>query len=388
MAGEPARRSAVLQRFLHDEAAGSVVMLAAAVVALVWANSAWGDAYEDLWSTAVGGDLGGLHLDLTLQHWVSDALMALFFLLVGLEIKREVTHGELGDRQALALPVGAALGGMVVPALVYLAFNAGGPGVDGWGIPMATDIAFAVGVVTLLGDRVPLAAKVFLLALAVVDDIGAIVVIAVVYTSEVSGGWLAAAVACVGLLVGLRRAGVERLAPYLVVGAALWLALHESGVHATLAGVALGLLVPEAAAERLESALSPWVGFVVLPLFALANAGVRLTGDVLDGAASDPVVLGVGVGLVVGKAVGVSAASFAVVKLGLGRLPAGTTWRHVLGLAVVAGIGFTVSLFVTGLAFDDPALTDAAKLGVLVGSSFAGIAGYVVLRGLSRPSGP
>ena len=426
-----------LQRMLRHEAAGGLVMLLAAVVAIVWANSPWSQSYEDLWSTPLVVELGNLvHLDhLTLQAWVNDALMTVFFLLVGLEIKRELVHGALQEVQAVALPVAAALGGMVVPAGIFWAFNAGGDGADGWGIPMATDIAFAVGVVTLLGRRVPLAAKVFLLTLAIADDIGAIVVIAIFYTGDLALGWLAAALAGLGVIFVMRRSDVQALAPYLAVGALLWLALLESGVHATLAGVALGLLTPAwplrsprrypqearrlldrverayydrvvtgeefeenehliaevsrlsmystSPLERLERALSPWVAFVVVPVFALANAGVPLSGDAVGGVVSDPVTVGVLLGLLVGKPVGVLAASFLAVRAGIGRLPEGTSWRQMAGLGVCAGVGFTVALFVTSLSFTDPALADSAKVGILAGSILAGTAGYLLLRSAS-----
>jgi NhaA family Na+:H+ antiporter len=355
-----------------------------------------------------------------------------FFLLVGVEIKREVVHGELRDPRAVALPVIAALGGMVVPAIIYASLNAGGEGSNGWAVPMATDIAFAVGVVTLAGKRVPLAAKIFLLTLAVADDIGAIVVIAVFYTGALSWGWFACAlVSLVGIFL-LRRGDVQSLAPYLAVGAFAWLALLESGVHATLVGVALGLLTPawplrsprrfppearkilnsvEAAyydrvltqaefaeneqriaevsrlamwstspLERLERALSPWVAYVVVPVFALANAGVSLSGDAIGGLVSDPITSGVLLGLVVGKTVGVFSFTAIAVKLGVGRLPAGTTWRHLLGLATSAGVGFTVALFVTSLSFDTAAQADAARVGILFGSTIAGILGFLLLR--------
>lgn len=429
-----------LQRLLRHEAAGGFVMLVAAAVAIAWANSPWADAYFDLWATPLRVELGDLvHLDhLSLQAWVNDALMAVFFLLVGVEIKREVVHGDLRDLRAVALPVAAALGGMAVPALVFTAFNAGGPGGSGWGIPMATDIAFAVGVVTLLGNRVPLAAKVFLLTLAVADDIGAIVVIAVFYTGSLAWGWLAAALVGLGAIFAMRRGDVQALAPYLAVGAFVWLSLLESGVHATLAGVALGLLTPAwplrsprrypvevrrvlngieqtyydriltqeeftanehriaevarlsmfstSPLERLERGLQPWVAYVIVPLFALANAGVRISGDTVGGLLSDPVAMGVAVGLVAGKTVGVFGATFLAVKLGVGRLPAGTSWAQAFGLAVCAGIGFTVALFVASLSFDDPALGDSAKLGILLGSLVAGVAGYLLLRAASRPA--
>jgi len=423
-----------LQRVLGHEASGGIVMLVAAVVAIAWANSPWSQTYVDLWATSLRVELGDvIHLDhLSLQAWVNDALMTVFFLLVGLEIKREAVHGQLQDLRSVALPVIAALGGMVVPASIFWAFNAGGPGSDGWGIPMATDIAFAVGVVTLLGPRVPLAGKVFLLTLAIADDIGAIVVIAVFYTGDLSVGWLLTALVGLGAIFAMRRADVQALAPYLAVGAGVWLALLESGVHATLAGVALGLLTPAwplrsprryprearrlldriersyydrvvtgeefehnehliaevarlsmhstSPLERLERALSPWVAYVIVPVFALANAGVPLTRDALGGLASEPVTVGVLLGLVVGKPVGVLTASFVAVRLGVGRLPEGTGWRQMAGLGVCAGIGFTVALFVASLSFTDPAATDAAKVGILVASTIAGIAGYLLLR--------
>lgn len=423
-----------LQRVLRHEAAGGVVMLVAAAVAITWANSPWSASYVEVWHTPLRVELGGLlQLDhLSLQAWVNDALMTLFFLLVGLEIKREVVHGDLRDVRAVALPVIAALGGMIVPAAIYAVLNAGGPGAGGWAVPMATDIAFAVGIVTLLRSRVPLAAKIFLLTLAVADDIGAIVVIAVFYSGDLSGGWLACAAAALGLIFLLRRGDVQSLAPYLAVGAFAWLALLESGVHATLIGVALGLLTPawplrsprlfptaarrvadqvEAAyydrvltrrefaaneqriadvvrlamfstspLERLERALSPWVAYVVVPVFALANAGVVLTGDAVAGIVTHPTTTGVILGLFAGKTVGVLGATALAVRLGVGRLPPGTTWRHVLGLSTVAGVGFTVALFVTSLAFDSAALADAAKLGILVGSLLSGLAGYLLLR--------
>ncbi len=421
-----------LQRVLAHEAAGGLVMLAAAVVALVWANSPWSASYFDLWETPLRIELGELILldHLSLQTWVNDALMTLFFLLVGVEIKREAVHGELRDMRSVALPVLAALGGMVVPAVIYTLFNAGGTGSEGWGIPMATDIAFAVGVVSLLGRRVPTAGKVFLLTLAVADDIGAIAVIAVFYTSDLALGWLLVAVVGLGVIFALRRGDVQSLAPYLAVGAFVWLALLESGVHATLVGVALGLLTPawpllsprrfptmsrklanqierayydrvltQAEFEenehtineikrlsvystsplaRLERALSPWVAYLVVPVFALANAGVPLTSGALAGLGSNPVTLGVALGLVAGKAIGVFGASALAIKLGLARLPAETSWRHMIGLAMVAGVGFTVALFVTSISLTDPASVDSAKVGILAGSLVSGLLGYLL----------
>jgi NhaA family Na+:H+ antiporter len=429
-----------VQRLLAHEAAGGVVMLVAAAVAIAWANSPWSQAYVELWETPLRVELGNLiHLDhLSLREWVNDALMTAFFLLVGIEIKREAVHGDLRDPRAVVLPVIAALGGMVVPAATYASLNAGGAGADGWAVPMATDIAFAVGIVTLLGRRVPLAAKVFLLTLAVVDDIGAIVVIAVFYTGALSWGWLAAAVVGLAAIFVMRRGDVQSLAPYLAVGAFVWLALLEGGIHTTLAGVALGLLTPawplrsprrfpvDARAvinviergyydriltgaefhegeqrifevarlatlstsplERLERGLSPWVAYVIVPTFALANAGVALSGEAVAGIVTEPVTLGVVLGLVVGKTVGIFGASALAIRLGTGRLPADTTWRHMMGLATVAGVGFTVALFVTSLSFDDAATTDAAKVGILAGSAIAGVLGYGLLRSIAVPA--
>lgn len=416
------------QRFMQIEAAGGLVMLLAAVVALVWANSPWKAGYETLWETHLDLALGDLvQLHLPLHAWVNDALMAIFFFVVGLEIKRELVVGELRDPRAAALPAIAAFGGMLVPALIYVAFNAGSVGSKGWGIPMATDIAFAAGVVSLLGRRVPSGAKLFLLTLAIVDDLGAIVVIAIFYTSDLSLEWLGIAVLAVAAAAWLKRVHVRSMVPFVVLGVTCWYALHESGVHATLAGVAFGLLCPawsfydpkrfaanarplvdlvesafaddrlevdehdeneshlkeldrlvtetQSPLDRIEQRLATWVSFAVVPLFALANAGVEL-----GGATFDRIALGVAVGLVVGKTTGVFAATWLAVRFGVGRLPAAATWSHMFGVAVCAGIGFTVALFVASLSFDVPALDDEAKIGILAGSLVAGIAGYLWLR--------
>ena len=416
------------QRFMRIEAAGGAVMMVAAVAALVWANSPWKEAYETLWATDLEVALGDLaHVHLSLRGWVNDAAMAIFFFVVGLEIKRELRVGELRDPRAAALPAVAAIGGMVVPALIYVWFNAGQPGSNGWGIPMATDIAFAAGVVSLLGTRVPSGAKLFLLTLAIVDDLGAIVVIAVFYTAGLSFEWLLFAVSTIVVAYWLKRVQVRSLVPYIALGVACWYALHESGVHATLAGVAFGLLCPawsfydparfatnarplvdqvgaafasgpaahdeheesesrlrelgrlvtetSSPLDRLEHGLAPWVSFLIVPTFALANAGVEL-----GGASFDRIALGVAAGLVVGKTTGVFAATYLAVRLGVGRLPSATTWSHMFGLAMVAGIGFTVALFVAGLSFDVAALNDEAKLGILAASVVAGTAGYTWLR--------
>ncbi|HEX7276468.1 MAG TPA: Na+/H+ antiporter NhaA [Acidimicrobiales bacterium] len=352
--------------FLRTEAAGGLALLLATAVAMAWANSPWRAGYVTLWD----GDL---------RHVVNEGLMALFFLVVGLEIKRELVAGELRAWRTAALPAIAALGGMVVPALVYLAVTAGGPGARGWGIPMATDIAFAVGVVAVLGRRVPPSLKLFLLTLAVVDDIGAIVVIAAFYAGGVSFPALLVAAPLLAGMAGLRRAGVEWLPAYVLLGAAVWLAFYQSGVHATIAGALLGLLAPVAVAERLERRLHPLTSFAIVPLFALANAGIVLTADALDGPGATRIALGVVLGLVVGKLAGVTLAAWLAVRLGIGTLPDGVRWGQLVGVAAVAGIGFTVSLFVAGLAFATPEAEDAAKLGVLVASVAASALGVTLL---------
>ena len=410
--------------FLHTEAAGGIVLMAATLAALIWANSPWDAGYTALWDTHLAIGLGDHVLDLDLRAWVSEGLMALFFLVVGLEIKRELVEGELSDPSQAALPVVAALGGMAVPAAIYLALNAGGDGASGWGIPMATDIAMAVGVLSLLGSRVAPSLKLFLLALAIVDDIGAVLVIAVAYTRDIDPASLAVAAGVVALIASMRMAGVRARVAYVVAGVALWLALHGSGLHATLAGVVLGLLTPtrparqpeliDAAAltdvssvtaaretaalareavsevEWLEHSLHPWTGFVVVPLFALANAGIVINGDTVHDAVSSPVAAGVVAGLVVGKPLGITAAAWLAVRLRLARLPSGTTWAALVPVACLAGIGFTVSILVAGLAFDDPAKVEVAKLAILSASALAAVAGstLVVLGARDRPGTP
>lgn len=384
-----------LARFLRVEAAGGIVLLVATGVALLWANSPWSAGYHDLWRTAHTLDVGPLHMHEDLQHWVNSGLMTLFFFVVGLEIKRELVDGQLSDRRDVALPVIAAIGGMVVPAAIFLSINSGRPGSVGWGIPMATDIAFALGVLTLLGDRIPSSLGVLLLGLAIADDIGAIIVIATFYSEDVSLAWLGAAVASLALVAVMRRVGVTRVSAYVAVGVIVWMCTLASGVHATIAGVALGLLTPAVArvrpetdsseieetsvAARLETTLHPWTSYVVIPVFALANAGVPLSLHVLRLATSSRITFGVAAGLVVGKIVGISAFSWVAVRLGAARLPRGVEWRHIVGLAGVAGIGFTVSIFVTGLAFTDPSRQREATIGVLAASLAAAAIGSLVL---------
>jgi NhaA family Na+:H+ antiporter len=419
------------QRFFATAAAGGLVLLACTAVALAWANSAWADAYHHLWEAPVTIGAPGFGLTLSLHHWVNDGLMAVFFFLVGLEIKREVLVGELASRRSATLPVAAALGGMLVPAALYAVVNRGGPGAAGWGVPMATDIAFALGILALLGDRVPAGLRVFLAALAIADDLGAVLVIAFFYTGALDWGALGGAAAVLAVLFGLNRAGARRPLTYALLGVALWLFVLASGVHATIAGVLLALAVPartriredeflaraeaslaefraadepgttvltnrghqealqaiesaadaaQAPLQRMEHALHGVVAFLIMPVFALANAGVPLGGGV-SAAVRSPVALGIVLGLVVGKPLGITLASVLAVKGGAADLPSGVAWHHVHGAAWLGGIGFTMSLFVAGLAFTDPAALDTAKLAVLGASVVAGLVGYALLRG-------
>ena len=409
-----------VRQFMDTEASGGILLLVAALVALVWANSPWSASYESLWHTDISVNVGRYVLDGDLHHWVNDGLMAIFFFVVGLEIKRELVEGELRDPRKAAMPAIAAIGGMVVPALLYVLVAGGGPGSRGWGIPMATDIAFAIGVVALLGRGVPASLKLFLLTLAIVDDIGAIVVIGLFYSSGLRPELLAAAAALVLVIVLLNRAGVVWVVPYVVAGAALWLVTYASGVHATIAGVVLGLLTPArgllpgsvarewaadlddeptaetldamtrlarhavSPAERMAHLLHPWSSFLIVPVFALANAGVAIKAGSFDAAGATAVSVGVMLGLVVGKTLGITAAAWVAVRSGLGRLPEGATWPMMVATATVAGIGFTVSLFIAELAFEVGPLQDAAKLGVLLASVIAAVVGGVALRRASR----
>jgi NhaA family Na+:H+ antiporter len=391
----------VLRRLREAESAGSIVLLVAVVAALVWANSSWGGSYRRLWATVVPVRLGRPASTEDLRHWVNDGLMALFFFVVGLEIKGELVHGRLRDRRTAATPAIAAAGGMAVPALLYLVLTSGTRWSTGWGIPMATDIAFAVGVVAALGPRVPASLKLFLLTLAIVDDIGAVMVIAVVYAGHLRPAFLLTAVALVVVMAALRRAGVVRAAPYVALAVGVWLATLASGVHATIAGVVLGLLaparppsptttgVPRASvphAARMEQLLAPWTTFVVVPVFALANAGIVIRAGSFRAPGALAVGAGVMVGLVLGKTAGITAATWLAVHTGLGRLPEGATWAMLVGVAAVGGIGFTVSLFVAELAFDAGPVLDAAKLGVLGGSGVAAVAGALALSRACRPA--
>jgi len=367
-----------IRDFLSGEAAGGIVLMAVAAAALAIANSPLSAAYFSALHSYV--------LGLSVLHWINDALMALFFLLVGLEIKRELLVGQLATWPRRLLPGIAAAGGMLAPALIYVAINFATPAtLRGWAIPAATDIAFSLGVLALLGKRVPVSLKIFLTALAILDDLGAVAVIAAFYTADLSLMWLGLTAAMLAVLAALNRAGVERLAVYLACGAVLWFLVFKSGVHATLAGVALAMFVPLREEEghsplhRLEHALHPWVTFLVVPVFGFANAGVSLAGMTMA-ALLQPVTLGIAAGLFVGKQIGVFLTTFAAVKLGAGNRPAGSSWPQVYGVSLLCGIGFTMSLFVGLLAFPgSPQLQDAVKVGVLAGSVLSALGGALVL---------
>ncbi|HET6778660.1 MAG TPA: Na+/H+ antiporter NhaA [Gemmatimonadales bacterium] len=423
------------QEFAHRESSSGLLLLGCTVVALAWANSPWAEVHADIWEISLIIGLGDVAIEQSLHHWINDGLMAVFFFVVGLEIKREVLVGELASRRTAMLPLAAAAGGMAVPALLYTAFNASGPGSPGWGIPMATDIAFALGVLALLGPRVPLAVKVFLTALAIVDDIGAVLVIALFYTADLWVGALLAGGLVFTMLLGCNAAGVRHPAPYALLGLLLWLAFLQSGVHATVAGVVLAFTIPartridaaeflartrgaldefasagvhgtnvvtsrahqeailavETAAEmvqaplqKLEDKLHGLVAFGIMPLFALANAGVPLAGGTQ--AILSPVALGVVVGLVLGKPLGITVLAWLATRARVAELPASATWPMIHGAGWLGGIGFTMSLFIAGLAFDEGPLLTQAKLGILLASFIAGTVGWALLR--SQPPAP
>lgn len=418
------------QEFLHTQASGGIILLAATIIALTWANSSWSYEYIDLWHTHLQVGFEGFKLDYSLHYWINDGLMVIFFFVVGLEIKRELLVGELSSARQAALPIAAALGGMIVPAGIYFAFNSSGEGVSGWGIPMATDIAFVVGLFALLGKNVPVSLKIFITALAIVDDIGAVLVIAVFYTSEISIPAIGIASGLVLLLILLNKLGVRNLFVYSVVGVALWLAFLKSGVHATIAGVVLAFTIPalsrlntkefltngkklmkefdEAGEEgphiltnaprqsivhelksnvekmmtplqRFEHGLHPWVSFIIMPVFALANAGVNFTLDFFTDLIN-PISLGIIFGLFLGKQFGIFSFSWLAVKIGLASKPKGVNWKLIYGAGILAGIGFTMSLFISNLAFANEELTKIAKVGILTASLLSGVIGFLLLK--------
>ena len=425
-------------RFFQMSAAGGLMLLACTAVAMIWANSPWGVNY---------GQFRGLHLhlgysekmlSLSLMHWVNDGVMAVFFFVVGLEIKRELLVGELSTARKALLPIAAAAGGMLIPAVLYLFFNWGGPHTAGWGVPIATDIAFALGILSLLGRRVPVSLKIFLTAVAIADDMGAVLIIALFYTSQLSLASLAAGLALLALMAGANALGIRRTLPYLLLGCGAWLLFFYSGVHATVSGVIAAMTIParprsgsgdfvarslgilkefqkvrdeggrsmlesirqpqllltlrgacrdaETPLQRLDAMLHPWVAFLIMPLFALVNAGVLLPGDMAQ-AIAQPVNLGIICGLVLGKPLGVTLTAASLTATGLAPKLVGVTWRHMLGAGCLAGIGFTMSIFITELAFADPGIKDSAKLGILGGSLVSAVLGWLVLRGAPE-SGP
>lgn len=378
-----------LKNFFELEAAGGIILALAAVLAMIVANSPLHDWYHAFIHAPVVVQIGGFEIAKDAHHWINDGLMAIFFFLVGLELKREALIGELSDVKQILMPALAAVGGMVVPALIYAAFNWGNSvNMAGWAIPAATDIAFALGVLSLLGNRVPNALKVFLVSIAIFDDLGAIIIIALFYTSNLSLTSLALAGACLPFLFFLNKMNVVRLTPYLLIGLVMWAALLKSGVHATLAGVLLAFFIPltnkydpeHSPLEELEHDLHNTVAFGILPLFAFANAGISLAGTSLQ-TLLHPVPLGVATGLFIGKQIGVMAAVVFCLKLGLAGLPKGTTIKQLYGVSLLCGIGFTMSLFISGLAFGGIPEGFDPRLGIILGSVIAGMAGYLVLRG-------
>ncbi|MBX7457547.1 Na+/H+ antiporter NhaA [Qipengyuania sp. 1NDH17] len=385
----------LLKDFLQKESAGGIVLIFAALLALAVANSPLLAEYSALLDTGVVVGIGSFVIDKPLLLWINDGLMAVFFFLVGLEVKREIFEGQLSSWDKASLPLIAAIGGMAIPALIFLSLNAGLPEtINGWAIPAATDIAFALGILSLLGPRVPVALKALLLAIAVIDDIGAIAIIAIFYSGELDTGMLGAAAIVFVLMLAVGRARVQSTIPYILLAILMWAFVLKSGVHATLAGVAAAMTVPLDAKsdhgplERMEHALHPWVAFLVIPIFGFANAGVTLFG-LSPGALFEPLPLGIALGLLVGKQIGIFGFAFAAVKLKLASLPAGVSWAQLHAMSLLAAIGFTMSLFIGNLAFADPAQIDAVKIGVLAGSTIAALAGYLLLnRALPREAAP
>lgn len=427
-----------IREFMEVEASSGFTLMACLAVALVWANSGWAPLYDALWNTRLSVGLGETPLSKPLILWINDGLMAIFFFLVGLEIKREVLVGELNSLRAAALPVAAAVGGMVVPALIFALLNHGQPGIAGWGIPMATDIAFALGILALLGDRVPVSLKVFLTAVAIVDDIGAVLVIALFYTSHISLVYLAAGAALVIGMAVLNLSGLRATQVYLVITAVVWFCVLKSGIHATIAGVVCAMTIPARACPdldfsawarllidryeknhiparsilnnkkqlealheleiackkadapliRLEHGLHPWVAFMVMPIFALANAGVQISGSMLPGLA-DALPLGIIGGLIVGKQIGVTLGALLAIRLGWASLPQGMSTRHLYGASWLAGIGFTMSIFIANLALPgNGAALETAKFAILCASLLAGVGGFLILRSAGNGSAP
>ncbi len=424
------------QEFIKTESFSGILLITFMLIALVWANSPWSASYESLWQTQVNVSFGSFKIDKPLLLWINDGLMAIFFFVVGLEIKRELLVGELSSIRQAMFPIAAAIGGMVAPAVFYLILNSNGPGQNGWGIPMATDIAFALGIMALLGKRAPLPLKVFLTAVAIVDDIGAVLVIALFYTEKIVWSSLAVAAIILVVLIILSKKGVRKPLPYAVLGIILWVAFLKSGVHATIAGVLLAMTIPattiidrksfvdrtrkylnqfenegirdgntfttkkqrailqgiedythgvEAPLQRLEHSLHPWVAYTIMPIFALANAGVDLRTDIIA-ALTNPITLGIIFGLVIGKQIGITFMSWLVSRIGLSKKISSVSWTQIYGTSMLAGIGFTMSLFISNLAFSDPVMLTNAKVGILIASFISAGLGWLVLSLSKTPS--
>ena len=375
-----------VQEFIRLETSGGIILMIAAVFAMIIANTPLATLYDAILDTYIKVGIGSFEIAKPAILWINDGLMAIFFFLVGLEIKREVLVGELSSFDKAILPIMAAIGGMAVPGLIFAIINWGTPeNLNGWAIPTATDIAFALGILALVGSRAPIALKIFLLAIAIIDDLGAIVIIAIFYTSELSINALTISMLGFAAAVALNRMRIQRTTPYLLVGIVMWVFVLKSGVHATLAGVLIAFTIPlkakngdEALLYKMEHGLHPWVAFLILPVFAFANAGVNFTGIGIDDLLQ-PLTLGIAVGLFLGKQIGVYLATWIGVKSGIARLPENVTWRHVYGVAFLTGVGFTMSLFIGSLAFDAATEMNAVRLGVVLGSVLSGLFGYMLL---------
>ena len=382
-----------IQEFIKLETSGGVVLMIAAIFAMIIANTPLSANYDLILGTYIKVGIGNFEIAKPAILWINDGLMAIFFFLVGLEIKREVLAGELSSFDKAILPIMAAIGGMAVPGIIFAIINWGTPeNLNGWAIPTATDIAFALGILALIGSRVPISLKIFLLAIAIIDDLGAIVIIAIFYTSELSLSALSFSVIGFAAAVALNRMGVQRTAPYLLVGIVMWVFVLKSGIHATLAGVLIAFTIPlktknedEALLYKMEHGLHPWVAFLILPVFAFANAGVNFTGIGIDDLLQ-PLTLGIAVGLFLGKQIGVFLATWIGVKSGIARLPENVSWKHVYGVACLTGVGFTMSLFIGSLAFTTADVMNSVRLGVVLGSVLSGIIGYLLLKSAAHHS--
>ena len=375
------------KNFLRSEQIGGAILLLCVVLSLIIANSSLGDEFQSILEKQLGFESANIHLRYPVALWINDGLMAIFFLLVGLEIKRELVEGELSSPKRAAMPIFAALGGMLVPAAIYTIFNSGLETEGGWGIPMATDIAFALAIISMLGKSVPGSLKIFLAALAIVDDLGAIVVIALFYTNELHINQLMYAGGIFLFLIGLNYFGVKKLVFYIIPGIFLWYFVHHSGIHATIAGVLLAFTVPTnpvkeiSPLEKLEHGLVSPVNYVIMPIFALANTNIRVESSMIDGLSS-PLGLGIIVGLFLGKPIGIALFSWLSVMLRLSVLPSRATWNHIIGVGFLAGIGFTMSIFIALLSFSNPEFTMEAKFSILTGSVISGISGFIMLKAL------